>query len=100
MALGQGRPEGEVAAGTEAAGIAEVLKSERAGRLLPFKEEQIIASSESVAGEGMTADDVWSHLGDSELFEAYGSLYSHSLVIDKKIRPMALCAGSHRGLNG
>ena len=39
MALGQGRPEGGVAAGTEAAGIAEVLKSERAGRLLPFKEE-------------------------------------------------------------
>ena len=43
MALGQGRPEGGVAAGTEAAGIAEVLKSERAGRLLPFKEEQIIS---------------------------------------------------------
>ena len=55
MALGQGRPEGGVAAGTEAVGIAEVLKSERAGRLLPFKEEQIISSAESLEEEGMTA---------------------------------------------
>ena len=29
MALGQGRPEGGVASGTEAEGITEVLKSER-----------------------------------------------------------------------
>ena len=79
MALGQGRPEGGVAAGTEAAGIAEVLESERAGRLLPFKEEQIISSAESVAEEGMTADDVQSHLGDSGLFEAYAIHFAASM---------------------
>ena len=79
MALGQGRPEGGVAAGTEAAGIAEVLKSERAGRLLPFKEEQIISSAESLAEEGMTADDVQSHLGDSGLFEAYAIHFAASM---------------------
>ena len=79
MALGQGRPEGGVAAGTEAAGIAEVLKSERAGRLLPFKEEQIISSAESLEEEGMTADDVQSHLGDSGLFEAYAIHFAASM---------------------
>ena len=79
MALGQGRPEGGVAAGTEAAGIAEVLKSERAGRLLPFKEEQIISSAESLEEEGMTADDVLSHLGDSGLFEAYAIHFAASM---------------------
>ena len=57
MALGQGRPEGGVAAGTEAVGIAEVLKSERAGRLLPFEEEQIIQVS-AVLGERVVLREV------------------------------------------
>ena len=62
MALGQARPEGGVAAGTEAEGITEVLKSERAGRHLPLKEDRIIASAELVAEQGITEDGVRSHL--------------------------------------
>ena len=68
MALGQDRPEGGVAAGKEAAGIAEVLKSERDGRRLPLKEGEITASAELLA-EYVTADEVWSCLGDEDFFE-------------------------------
>ena len=76
MALGQDRPEGGVAAGTEAAGITEVLKSERAGRHLPLKEDRIIASAELVAEQGITEDGVRSHLGDAGLFEAYAETFA------------------------
>ena len=47
MALGEA--EGGVAAGTEAEDITEVLKSERAGRRLPLKEDEITASAELLA---------------------------------------------------
>ena len=71
MALGQDRPEGGVAAGKEAAGIAEVLKSERAGRHLPLSEDEIIASAELVAEQGITEDEVRS--ANPDLFEAYAT---------------------------
>ena len=69
-------PSGGVAAGTEAAGITEVLKSERAGRHLPLKEDRIIASAELVAEQGITEDGVRSHLGDAGLFEAYAETFA------------------------
>jgi len=72
MALGQDRPEGGVAAGKEAAGIAEVLKSERAGRHLPLSEDEIIASAE----QGITEDCVRADLGESDLFEAYATAFA------------------------
>ena len=65
MALGQDRPEGGVAAGKEAAGIAEVLKSERAGRHLPLSEDEIIASAELVAEQGITEDCVRADLASA-----------------------------------
>ena len=73
MALGQDRPEGGVAAETEAASITEVLKAERARRHLPLTEDEIIASAELVAMQGITADGVRSHLDESDLFEAYAT---------------------------
>ena len=65
MALGEA--EGGVAAGTEAEGIIEVLKSERDGRRLPLKENEITASAELLA-EYVTADEVRSNLGEEDLF--------------------------------
>ena len=72
-------PSGGVAAGPEAAGITEVLKSERAGRHLPLEEEQIIASAELVAEQGMTADAVRSNLGEADLFEAYADTFAKGI---------------------
>ena len=74
MALGEA--EGGVAAGTEAEDITEVLKSERAGRHLPLREDEIIASAELVAEQGITEDGVRSHLGDAGLFEAYAETFA------------------------
>ena len=85
MALGQDRPEGGVAAGKEAAGIAEVLKSERAGRHLPLEEEQIIASAELVAEQGMTADAVRSNLGEADLFEAYADTFAKGIGKERRL---------------
>ena len=85
MALGEA--EGGVAAGTEAEGIIEVLKSERAGRHLPLKEDQIIASAELVAEQGITEDGVRSHLGESDLFEAYATAFAAGASARGSCRP-------------
>ena len=63
MALGEA--EGGVAAGTEAEDITEVLKSERAGRHLPLSEDEIIASAELVAEQGITEDCVRADLASA-----------------------------------
>ena len=72
MALGEA--EGGVAAGTEAEDIIEVLKSERAGRHLPLKEDEITASAELLA-KYVTADEVWSNLGDEDLFKGLSLIH-------------------------
>ena len=75
MALGEA--EGGVAAGTEAEGIIEVLKSERDGRRLPLKENEITASAELLA-EYVTADEVRSNLGEEDLFEEYADTFAEA----------------------
>ena len=85
MALGEA--EGGVAAGTEAEDITEVLKSERAGRRLPLKEDEITASAELWA-EYVTADEVWSSLGDEDLFGVYADTFAQA--IGKELPPIQM----------
>ena len=85
MALGEA--EGGVAAGTEAEDITEVLKSERAGRRLPLKEHEITASAELLA-EYVTADEVWSNLGDEDYFGVYADTFAQA--IGKELPPIQM----------
>ncbi|EOD24603.1 hypothetical protein EMIHUDRAFT_206627 [Emiliania huxleyi CCMP1516] len=85
MALGEA--EGGVAAGTEAEDITEVLKSERAGRRLPLKEDEITASAELLA-KYVTADEVWSSLGDEDLFGVYADTFAQA--IGKELPPIQM----------
>ncbi|EOD25553.1 hypothetical protein EMIHUDRAFT_237561 [Emiliania huxleyi CCMP1516] len=85
MALGEA--EGGVAAGTRAEDITEVLKSERAGRRLPLKEDEITASAELLA-KYVTADEVWSSLGDEDLFGVYADTFAQA--IGKELPPIQM----------
>ena len=85
MALGEA--EGGVAAGTEAEDITEVLKSERAGRRLPLKEDEITASAELLA-KYVTADELWLSLGDEDLFGVYADTFAQA--IGKELPPIQM----------
>ena len=85
MALGEA--EGGVAAGTEAEDITELLKSERAGRRLPLKEDEITASAELLA-KYVTADELWLSLGDEDLFGVYADTFAQA--IGKELPPIQM----------
>ena len=95
MALGEA--EGGVAAGTEAEDITEVLKSERAGRRLPLKEHEITASAELLA-EYVTADEVWSNLGDEDYFGVYADTFAQA--IGKELPPIQMALAKRWWMNG
>ena len=96
MALGEA--EGGVAAGTEAEDIIEVLKSERAGRHLPLKEDEITASAELLA-EYVTADEVWSNLGDEDLFKGYADTFAEASG-KERLPPIQMALAKRWWMNG